>query len=80
MKCDGELITSAHRLMLSAYSSHFETALAAIQPSKNITLEVDPKITGYFFHLLSYKVIFYIFYNFTALSYYLFDFDMTVCF
>uniref|UniRef100_A0A0N5A8A7 BTB domain-containing protein n=1 Tax=Syphacia muris TaxID=451379 RepID=A0A0N5A8A7_9BILA len=45
VKCDGEFIASAHRLMLSAYSSHFETALAAIQPSKNITLEVDPKIT-----------------------------------
>lgn len=32
--------------MLAAYSSHFEAALAAVQPSKSITLDIDPKITG----------------------------------
>lgn len=46
VKCDGTFIMSAHRLILAAYSTHFETALAAVQPSKSITLDIDPKITG----------------------------------
>lgn len=46
VQSDGVYVASAHRLVLATYSSHFETALAGVQDSTTITLDVDPKITG----------------------------------
>jgi hypothetical protein len=46
VQSDGTFISNAHRFMLAAFSTHFETALAGVQDSPTITLDIDPKITG----------------------------------
>ncbi|VDK54405.1 unnamed protein product [Anisakis simplex] len=47
IECNGELVGYAHRLVLAAYSNHFERALAnASSYSSNLTLDIDSKITG----------------------------------
>lgn len=43
---DGDYATSAHRLILAAYSRHLDAALSSVQDSAVITLNIDPKITG----------------------------------
>ncbi|EFO25005.1 hypothetical protein LOAG_03478 [Loa loa] len=42
----GDYATSAHRIILAAYSRHFDAALSSVQDSAVITLNIDPKITG----------------------------------
>lgn len=40
-------VAYAHRLVLAAYSAHFERALAAsTHDSPTVKLDIDPKITG----------------------------------
>ncbi len=46
MQSDGRVVTCGHRLVLAAFSTHFETALAGVGHSSTITLDIDPKITG----------------------------------
>lgn len=46
IQCQGEVVSLCHRLILAAFSGHFETALAGVETSAQITLDIDPKITG----------------------------------
>ncbi|VDM48452.1 unnamed protein product [Toxocara canis] len=47
VQSNGQFVAYAHRLVLAAYSSHFERALAAsAHDSPTVKLDIDPKITG----------------------------------
>jgi len=46
IQCQGNVIDSCHRLILAAFSRHFETALAGVDGSNQITLDIDPNVTG----------------------------------
>ena len=57
--CNGSDVALAHRVVLAAFSSHFETALAGVQPSTRITLDVDTKITGKFYNFFWFMPFFF---------------------
>lgn len=40
------MILRCHRLMLCAFSTHFENALACTEKSAIVTVDIDPQITG----------------------------------
>uniref|UniRef100_A0A915CEJ5 BTB domain-containing protein n=2 Tax=Parascaris univalens TaxID=6257 RepID=A0A915CEJ5_PARUN len=47
VQSEGMFVAYAHRLVLAAYSAHFERALAAgAHDSPTVKLDIDPKITG----------------------------------
>uniref|UniRef100_A0A915PUJ5 Uncharacterized protein n=1 Tax=Setaria digitata TaxID=48799 RepID=A0A915PUJ5_9BILA len=43
---EGRMILRCHRLMLCAFSTHFENALACTEKSAIVTVDIDPQITG----------------------------------
>lgn len=43
---NGTFVTSAHRIVLSAFSSHFEMVLANAHKFSSLTLDIDSEITG----------------------------------
>lgn len=46
IQCEGAIIDCCHRLVLAAFSRHFESALAGVDGSSQITLDIDPHVTG----------------------------------
>lgn len=46
IQCEGTIVNCCHRIILAAYSNHFESALAGVEGSSQITLDIDPKVTG----------------------------------
>ncbi|GMS99956.1 hypothetical protein PENTCL1PPCAC_22131 [Pristionchus entomophagus] len=53
VKSRGERVTTGHRLVLSAFSRHFKTALLTVQHSPTATLDIDPNVTGVSWRILS---------------------------
>uniref|UniRef100_A0A915I2I0 Uncharacterized protein n=1 Tax=Romanomermis culicivorax TaxID=13658 RepID=A0A915I2I0_ROMCU len=46
IQCEGVVVDLCHRLVLAAFSRHFESALVGVDGSNQITLDIDPKVTG----------------------------------
>ncbi|OZC08954.1 zinc finger, C2H2 type [Onchocerca flexuosa] len=46
MSIENRMILRCHRLMLCAFSTHFENALACTEKSAIVTVDIDPQITG----------------------------------
>lgn len=44
--CDGDTVNSFHRVILSAFSTHFESALVDFESNSQLALEIDPVATG----------------------------------
>lgn len=57
IQCQGEVVSLCHRLILAAFSGHFETALAGVETSSQITLDIDPKITGKIYHVTNLSIL-----------------------
>lgn len=49
IQCSGVVIDCCHRLILVAFSRHFETVLSGVENSNQITLDIDPKVTGVYY-------------------------------